>query len=143
MITSSLYPGDVSLLEPRSQNPRQPRQTVWHSTPGPSKQDPQLILQYRVLYEFHRNENAKKPQSVHATYVISGFQNPQPTTTNGHSNDEDEVMQSSPYMPSSMPNQEPVSHTSRITSIILAREEDLDGRRSHFDSPSQQSLIAI
>lgn len=82
----------------------------------------------RILYEFHRTENAKKPQSVHATYVISGVQKPpEPPATNGHA-DEDEVMQSSPYIPSSMPNQDLTPDSSRIASIILAREEDLEGR---------------
>lgn len=94
-----------------------------------------------MLFEFHRTENAKKPQSVHATYVISGIQKPpEPPTTNGHA-DEDDIMQSSPYLPSSMPNQDAVSDTLRIASIILAREEDLEGRlrlgvsRSSFADP--------
>jgi DNA polymerase delta subunit 3 len=90
----------------------------------------------RVLFEFHRNENAKKPQTVHATYVISGIQKaPEPAPTNGHANDEDEIMQSSPDLPSSMPNQDASSYSTRIASIILAREEDLEGmvvRRSRW-----------
>jgi hypothetical protein len=83
-----------------------------------------------MLYEFHRNENAKKPQSVHATYVISGFQKPavsETPVTNGHAKDEDEVMQSSPYLPSSMPNQDAPPESPRVMSIIIAREEDLEG----------------
>lgn len=36
-------------------------------------------------------------------------------------------MQSSPYLPSSMPNQEVASDSVRVASIILAREEDLQG----------------
>ncbi|KAJ5760552.1 hypothetical protein N7520_007708 [Penicillium odoratum] len=98
----------------------------------------------QVLYEFHRNENAKKPQSVHATYVISGVQNSEPATANGHANeDEDEVMQSSPYMPSSMPNQEPRSDSMRITSIILAREEDLDDAKATFNSISTIHVYSV
>jgi DNA polymerase delta subunit 3 len=74
----------------------------------------------------------KKPQSVHATYLISGIQNPpEPPATNGHANDEDEIMQSSPYLPSSMPNQEVVSDPVRIASVILARDEDLEGALLH------------
>lgn len=83
-----------------------------------------------MLYDFHRNENAKKPQSVHATYVISGFQKPpaaETPVTNGHAKDEDEVMQSSPYLPSSMPNQDASFESPRVMSIIIAREEDLEG----------------
>lgn len=36
-------------------------------------------------------------------------------------------MESSPYLPSSMPNQEVASDSVRVASIILAREEDLQG----------------
>lgn len=95
-----------------------------------------------MLYEFHSNENAKKPQSVHATYVISGIQKSpdSPPATNVHKNDEDEVMQSSPYLPSSMPNQGPASESMRTTSIILAREEDLDGR-SFYQTPTVPRLM--
>jgi DNA polymerase delta subunit 3 len=87
---------------------------------------------HRILYEFHRNENAKKPQTVHATYVISGIQKaPEPAPTNGHADDEDEMMQSSPYLPSSMPNQDATSDSIRTASIVLAREEDLEGMQIH------------
>jgi DNA polymerase delta subunit 3 len=88
-----------------------------------------MDLDCRLLFEFHSKENAKKPQSVHATYVISGIQKPpEPPATNGHvKDDDDEIMQSSPYLPSSMPNQDAASDSSRIASIILAREEDLEG----------------
>lgn len=88
-----------------------------------------------MLFEFHHNENAKKPQSVHATYVISGFQRPlEAPTTNGHAKDEDEVMQSSPYLPSSMPNREVQSSSPRVLSIIIAREEDLVGKLGTIDN---------
>jgi DNA polymerase delta subunit 3 len=82
----------------------------------------------RMLFDFHRTENAKKPQTVHATYLISGIQKPpQPPSTNGHgAHDEDAIMQSSPYMPSSMPNQD-AADAVRVTSILLVREEDLQG----------------
>ncbi|KAJ5315505.1 DNA polymerase subunit Cdc27 [Penicillium atrosanguineum] len=85
----------------------------------------------RILFEFHNKENAKKPQSVQATYVISGIQKaPERPATNGHAkDDEDEVMQSSPYLPSSQPNEDAASGSLRIASIILAREEDLEGRQ--------------
>ncbi|GLI74141.1 hypothetical protein PoHVEF18_002375 [Penicillium ochrochloron] len=82
----------------------------------------------QILFDFHRIENAKKPHSVHATYLISGIQNPpEAPATNGHANDEDEIMQSSPYLPSSMPNQEVTFNQLRIASVIIAREEDLEG----------------
>lgn len=37
-------------------------------------------------------------------------------------------MQSSPYLPSSMPQPDTTSDSLRVASILLAREEDLDGR---------------
>lgn len=83
----------------------------------------------RMLYDFHRSENAKKAQSVNATYVITGVQKPpEKPATNGHAKDgEDEVMQSSPFM-SSMPQPEVAEEEIRTTSMILVREEDLEGR---------------
>ena len=97
----------------------------------------------RLLFEFHSKENAKKPQSVHATYIISGIQKPpEPPATNGHAkDDEDEVMQSSPYLPSSMPNQDAPSDSLRIASIILAREEDLECRHCLSVCAPSVSLI--
>ncbi|CAI7568668.1 unnamed protein product [Penicillium bialowiezense] len=82
----------------------------------------------QILFEFHRNENAKKPATVHATYIISGIQKtPEPAPTNGKAIDEDEVMASSPYLPSSMPNQGEASDSFTTASIVLVREEDLEG----------------
>jgi DNA polymerase delta subunit 3 len=80
-----------------------------------------------MLFDFHRLENAKKPKSVHATYVVVGTPNEgelQPT--NGmHSTDADgdQSMPSSSFLPSSQV-EDPVP----ITSIMLVREEDLAGR---------------
>jgi DNA polymerase delta subunit 3 len=89
-------------------------------------------LWHSILFEFHRNENAKKPQTVHATYVISGIQKaPEPAPTNGNADDEDETMQSSPYLLSSMPNQDTDSASLRTASIVLVREEDLEGTLDH------------
>lgn len=83
----------------------------------------------RMLYDFYQNENSKKPNSVNATYVITGVQHPpEPPATNGDTreSDGDDIMQSSPYISSSMPNQDTVADTI-TSSIILAREEDLEG----------------
>ncbi|KAJ5811512.1 hypothetical protein N7474_007813 [Penicillium riverlandense] len=97
-----------------------------------------------MLFDFHRIENAKKPQSVHATYVISGIQKPPPPPgTTGHgANDEDAIMQSSPYMPSSMPNQDPADAV-RVTSLILTREEDLEAAKSTFESVSTIHVYSV
>lgn len=84
-----------------------------------------------MLFEFHRSENAKKPKSVNATYLISGVQPVQAKkTSNGaHIKDgEDEIMQSSPFMSSQPEHHEEPKPTTRTMSIILARQEDLIGK---------------
>jgi hypothetical protein len=96
-----------------------------------------LLLGIRMLYEFHRSENAKRLQSVHATYLITGIQLPteEPANqTNNSRNGEDEVMQSSPFM-SSMPQPDDAEPSVRTTSMILVREEDMPSRYSFFSSP--------
>lgn len=132
--TCSLESGHLSLLEPSAQSTRQSGQTVCSvfATFGIGIETDNNTPVHSILFEFHHNENAKKPQTVHATYVISGIQKaPEPSYTNGHGNDEDETMQSSPYLPSSMPNQDSASDSIRVASIVLAREEDLEGTLFH------------
>lgn len=85
-----------------------------------------------MLYEFHHNENFKKPNSVNATYVITGVQQrPEPPATSGDAHesdaDGDDIMQSSPYVSGSMSNQDAVVDSVAAASIILVREEDLEG----------------
>lgn len=81
-----------------------------------------------MLFDFHKTENGKKPNSVSATYLISGVQTLQklPAANGGPKDGEDIVMRSSPYM-SSMPQPEEKEPSMRTTSFVLAREEDLDG----------------
>ena len=83
-----------------------------------------------MLYDFHQNENSKKPNSVNATYVITGVQQLEAPAANGKANDDgdgDDFMQSSPYISSSMPNLDDPAETVPTISIILVREEDLEG----------------
>jgi DNA polymerase delta subunit 3 len=98
---------------------------------------------YRMLFEFHKKQNARKPNSVHATYLVTGIpKRSEPTNgVNGH-NAEDTDMRSSPFM-SSMPEpekSEDSDYTSesddentaapkgvKETQIILVREEELEG----------------
>lgn len=90
-----------------------------------------------MLYEFHRTENTKNPRSVNATYVVTGVQKEleeekgaSVSTANGANadhEDEDEIMQSSPYISSSMPNQDAASRAVERASVTLVREEDLEG----------------
>lgn len=94
---------------------------------------------YSILYDFHRTENAKRPGSVHATYVLTGIQKAPENhpTTNGHPtkdgrDNDDDIMRSSPYLSSSMPQQDTLHEPVKTVSIILTREEDLAGTHAHI-----------
>lgn len=96
-----------------------------------------------MLFEFHKTQNARKPKSVHATYLVTGT----PRIT-AHANGskqrkgEDTDMRSSPFI-SSMPDPEededsdyaaesddentPAPKGVKETQILLVREEELEG----------------
>lgn len=99
-----------------------------------------------MLYDFQKNENKKKPQSVYATYILSGVKEaPQaPKTTNGHTNGEgDDPMppSSPPPFTSSMldPSQEENGgdqekrFTVPIKTITLVREELLESTKAQYE----------
>lgn len=83
-----------------------------------------------MLYDFHQTQATKQPSSVHATYLLDG----EPiiskrTRADGHQQAGTDVhMQSSPFMSSSMPQEEQEEDGVPQRSIILAREEDLQGK---------------
>jgi DNA polymerase delta subunit 3 len=90
-----------------------------------------------MLYEFHQHQNAKKPGTIHATYLLSGMKRPEgPMALNGGAkkDGEDDYMQSSPFMSSSMPQPEDGTGESSVLSITLVREEELEGE----DAPQYQ-----
>ena len=91
-----------------------------------------------MLYEFHRKQNAKKPGSVHATYLITGTRHlPKPESNGVHSqDDEDTVMQSSPPLPSSSMPRPAEAEEEKIPrrSILLVKEEHLDKAKQTFES---------
>jgi DNA polymerase delta subunit 3 len=63
-----------------------------------------------MLYDFHQKQNAKKPESIHATYHITGtprIENVSSGTGVRIEEDGDSIMQSSPF-PSSYPEPEPL-----------------------------------
>jgi DNA polymerase delta subunit 3 len=98
----------------------------------------------RMLYDFHKSQNAKKPNSVHATYLLTGTARTEPTESARKTQtqeDEDSIMQSSPF-PSSYPEPEPplefededvepVEENIPTTIVTLVREEDLEGTFSY------------
>lgn len=80
-----------------------------------------------MLYEFHVRQTAKKPKSVHATYLLTGRKR-----SSEHSNGvgvrdgDDTVMHSSPFM-SSLPELELTPERPvRKTAVVLVREEELE-----------------
>lgn len=84
-----------------------------------------------MLYEFHRQQNVKKPGSLHATYLVSGIQMltaaPQAELSqNGHA---DVPMPSSPYMSSlAAPGTNDEAEPVRQRVLTLVKEKNLEGR---------------
>lgn len=98
-----------------------------------------------MLYDFHHNQNAKKPHSIHATYLITGTLRSGPTpSTNGTLSqlDEDSIMQSSPF-PSSMPgpdtnfevdpDENPVKEDVPTITVLLVQQEQLEEAKESFE----------
>jgi DNA polymerase delta subunit 3 len=99
-----------------------------------------------MLFDFHKNENKKKPGSVYATYLLSGVKRAsQPAkSTNGHTNEEGD----DPMPPSSPPpftssmmdpakeesgSDEEERFTVPVTTIMLAREELLESTKVQYE----------
>lgn len=85
-----------------------------------------MLILHSMLFEFYQQQCARKPNSVHATYLVTGTKRKTEHTNgvNGR-NGGDVAMRSSPF-PSSMP--EPEDHVNvsiKITTISLVREEEL------------------
>lgn len=82
-----------------------------------------------MLYEFYSTQTTKKPGSINATYLLDGVpRTPEEPNANGHQQDgEDMHMQSSPFMSSPIPHQEDQVEAVPWSSVILAKEEDIEG----------------
>lgn len=92
-----------------------------------------------MLFEFHQKQNAKKPGSVHATYLITGTRTTPSSKQqiSGESQDgEDAVMQSSPPIPNSSAPQatEDDAEPKPVRSILLAKEEHFDQAKATFET---------
>jgi DNA polymerase delta subunit 3 len=82
-----------------------------------------------MLYEFYTRQNAKKPRSIHATYLLTGKKRISAHTNGASQQDgDDTIMPSSPFMSSLPPPQaeEPTEELVPKTSIILVRQEELE-----------------
>jgi len=94
-----------------------------------------IYFSHRILYDFHQKQTSKKAGSVHATYLVSGVQVVKPASNGVHQTDEDTPMQSSPFMSSSMPNQDVEEEATGTRVMTLAREEHLEGIGANHSSP--------
>lgn len=73
----------------------------------------------RMLYDFHKYQNALRSDSVHATYLVYG------TKTSDNAQADGDV-----EMTSSMPDNDALSEDVATTTLTLAREEELKGNRT-------------
>lgn len=89
-----------------------------------------------MLFEFHRVQNAKKPGTIHATYLIGGTKRKEGLTEiEAQKDGEDDYMQSSPFVGSSMPQVEGGTGEGSTLSITLTREEDLESWNPALGKP--------
>lgn len=86
-----------------------------------------------MLYEFHRIENKKKANSVHATYLIAGSRY-EPESNGIVKDGEDVVMSSQPFQSSPPAPALAIEDDTPILSITLVREEDLEEARKSYES---------
>jgi DNA polymerase delta subunit 3 len=96
----------------------------------PSNSMLRIAYVLRMLYEFHRLQNGKKPGSIHAIYLVAGTkQKSAPMIINGSATRDgaDELMQSSPYRSSPNPDTDDPLEDSPVLSVTLVREADLQG----------------
>ncbi|KAG9515348.1 hypothetical protein KCV07_g7540, partial [Aureobasidium melanogenum] len=86
-------------------------------------------LAKHMLYDFHRSQNKKLPNSLHATYLVTGTQSllPQPAENDTLETQDasDKTLQTSPA------HQTPAAY--QATSLLLVDEDNLDTAKSTFD----------
>ena len=70
-----------------------------------------------MLFDFHKSQNARKPGSIHATYLVYGIR-----SNNGPGKDDGDV-----EMSSSLGDADSIAEHVPTTGLTLVREEDLNG----------------
>lgn len=86
-----------------------------------------------MLYEFHKTQNSKKPNSLHATYLLTGrrlVQQDQSQVSDEQQMDgEDSHMRSSPLPASSAPETQESGQPefSSMKVVMLVKQEELEG----------------
>ncbi|KAI4258996.1 MAG: hypothetical protein L6R42_004809 [Xanthoria sp. 1 TBL-2021] len=99
-----------------------------------------LIASRPLLFQFHKQQNSKKPGSVHAVYLVTGYIIPVTPTSSAQyeqADGEDAHMQSSPFMSSSMPQQEEEEERLAVKTVTLCREEELEAAKHASEDPLQ------
>ncbi|KAH8678667.1 DNA polymerase subunit Cdc27 [Tricladium varicosporioides] len=101
-----------------------------------------------MLFEFHKQQNAKKPGTIHATYLVGGTKLREPANTNGNGivkkDGEDDYMQSSPFISSSMPQpEEQGTGESGVLTITLVKEEELEKVCTQYEEISSIHVYSI
>jgi len=103
-----------------------------------------------MMYEFHRKQNAEQPDSVHATYLLTGTRRVEkPHPTNGTTEeDEDTKMKSSQPLASS-PARKPdddVDMEDRPTfvrCVMLVKDNELEQARAAFEVLSSIHIYSL
>ena len=95
-----------------------------------------------MLYAFHKTQTTKKPDSIHATYLISGTKRSDAigTSVAKGKDGEDTVMDSSPFPSSWMETPTRVEPEIAVSTVTLVKEEDLDGKGITFQTTSELVL---
>ncbi|KAE8841920.1 hypothetical protein PTNB73_06289 [Pyrenophora teres f. teres] len=93
----------------------------------------------RMLFEFHKKQNARKPGSVHATYLITGTPR-RAERSNGVNNRsikdidmKSDESDNSDFASDSDDEDTPAPRGVRETHVVLVQEEDLDDTRAEFE----------
>ncbi|KAI1001732.1 hypothetical protein K3495_g6473 [Podosphaera aphanis] len=101
-----------------------------------------------MLYEFHRTQNAKKPGTVHATYLVSGVRRKEtpcevPRVDIMDVDDGDGCIQSSPFMRSSSPVAPEECEETTVLTVSLIREENLNDSLSRYEKVTSIHVYSI
>lgn len=104
----------------------------------------------QMLYDFHQTQNARRPSSVHATYLLSGVRMPiaLASVTNGSHKDGDDMPMADASGPgamsSSMPeHEEQVAEIVPVTTITLVAEAALESVKAQYESISSIQICAL
>lgn len=141
-LTLTQSPGYVSVALSTLQSSRSAREAVCQSISIP--RIPASKLSLRMLYDFYHIETTKKPKSIHATYLLTGFRRatkPKSAVKKEKpeaDQDEDTVMTSSPFDVPETEKEAPL-----IRSIQVVPEEKLDEMRNSFERLTSIHIYSV